>query len=97
MLMATTWAGIFNQNKMKDDEGFVGMCHPLVLDMMWRHRKDKNLTLQQLVSEADIPLKEKIRCDGQLGAEMVSKAEVTAASKHALVNLFKRYDETAHT
>ena len=94
--MTSAWEGIFSQDKMKDDEGFVGLCHPLVMDKMWRHRKDPNLTLEQLISEANIGVKERNRCEGTLGAELVSKSEVSAATKHALVNGFKRFDPSAY-
>ena len=94
--MTSAWDGIFSQDKMKDDEGYVGLCHPLVMDMMWRHRKDPNMTLEELISTANIAVKERNRCKGTLGAELTSKSEVSATTKHALVNNFKRFDPSAY-
>ena len=59
---------------MRDSEGYIGLCHPLMMDRMWANRNEKEKSWEQLVAEANIAGISSKWEDGKLGGEMTTKS-----------------------
>ena len=59
---------------MRDNEGYIGLCHPLVMNKLWADRKNNTKSLEELIGEADFLGHGKNWENGKLGGELVSKS-----------------------